>query len=816
MYQTRHMAIAFLSVLLYACGGNESENNIPVENTSASLLAFDATARKLIDGVADSDRYGYEYGNNGLLDEVVFEIDGCQGTIQLDVLGYDIDRSTEVAVLLNNDEIGFLSRGRGNNKLNSGDRFDLNIPTGSVGTVKFQQTNSGEKWGVTEILVTGCESGSSSPTTTPTSEPQQPDSNNESIPDSIELTDVVDTTKYGHNYGDSISFSEASFVFTNTDNTKKLLVSGYDISRNSEISIWLNSNLIGYLSRGRKNKLNNGDQFELSTANQIAGQNTLVFRQSNPGDTWGVTNLSIVDEPVIGDGTDSDPSEGGTGVDTEVPTPTPDSSPATPAIPLSFTTNANEYGYEYGSSKHTTSASFSFDKLNHDVYLSVHGYDIDTKKEVQVELNGELIGHLTRGSNQTETEGDVFVLPVINQIAGENIVTFRQSKNEGEPWGVTKLQLLGCRYEVNGTTQSSGTPVIIDENTGTLISANFFNGGAISDGTDRTVSVCVSEKDAQGDRFAHFTTNVGLDDNTQIKAYPEFVIGSKFGLTSETSFRPFPTLTSSTGFQYPALDAVANIIGLPAFTYNLPDIDIVLDIDEQNVVGSIRDVMLESWFYDTSANPSVVGNHAIDYTDWSPYRSLPPTDTQSLPDFRAGESLQNTLNNIVGAGHPNRTEAGNILLEMMVHVGPLSPNDISGTSRNPSRFKLTDTPVTIGDYQYHIWHSATYLGPLVVYSRETNALGQPLLNLTEEGEIYLDWNLFLDYTLNELEPQLAEAGVEWALGEESIFKRMRSSYGAIGGLEFGVEPQTNNAADEPYIATVRKFEVFIKGTNFGL
>ena len=159
---------------------------------------------------------------------------------------------------------------------------------------------------------------------------------------------------------------------------------------------------------------------------------------------------------------------------------------------------------------------------------------------------------------------------------------------------------------------------------------------------------------------------------------------------------------------------------------------------------------------------------------------------------------------------------------MMVHVGPLSPNDVSynpnssGPDRNPARYRLTSTPVTIGDYQYHIWYGSTYLGPLVVYSRETNILGQSLLNLTEEGEIYLDWNEFLDYTLNSLEPQLAAAGVSWATAPNSVFPRMRAATGAIGGIEFGIEPQTNGLSDEPYRATVRKFEVFIKGKNFGL
>ena len=493
--------------------------------------------------------------------------------------------------------------------------------------------------------------------------------------------------------------------------------------------------------------------------------------------------------------------------------------------PLQFgLANNEQFGYQYGGGSDVAEATFSFNRYNADIYISVHGYDIDTKKEVQVKLNGELIGHLTKGDNQSDNGGDVFVLPADDQITGTNQISFHQTKKNGaEQWGVTNLQLIGCEYQVNGTATpaNSGTPTVIDNNTGTLIFANFFNSGAIADGTDRYVSVCVSTEDDHGDRFAHFTTDVGLDDNTQIKAYPEFIIGTKFGLVGETSFRPYPALVSTSGFVYPALDSVASLVGVPAFTNELPDIDVTLDIDEQNVVGTIRDVMLESWFYDTSANEQAVGSHVIDYTDWVPSTALPPIDPLNAPDFKAGDAIAGSLNNIVGAGHSSGS-LRNLLLEMMVHVGPLSPNDISynpanpNPDRNPARFRLTNAPVTIGDYQYHIWYGETYLSPLVVFSRETNILGQSLLNLTEEGEINLDWNEFLDYTLYSLEPMMADAGVVWASGVNNIFPRMRSATSAIGGIEFGIEPQTNGIDDEPYRATVRKFEVFIRGKNFGL
>ena len=750
----------------------------------------------LVPDQVDTTEYGHQYGTNAHQAAITFQISGCSGSASLAVSGYDIESSSEIRVSINDAVVGYLSKGRGNgsNRLNNGDDFSISAASDTSYFVTFQQTQVGDKWGVTNILLSGCMAEDAN------DGGDNPDDNPD--PSFIELSSTINTSRFGHNYGSNQNYSEIVFSFNNSGVNQTLNVYGYDVNSGNEIQVLLNGGSIGYLSSGRKRKLNSGDEFEILASDQSDGLNLITFRQTRTGNTWGVTNLQLI-------------------ADTN--TSTVDDSGQDP-VPLQFNiVNNGQFGNQFGSGDDMDEASFSFNEFGSDIYISVHGFDIDTKKEVQVELNSEIIGHLTKGDNLSDNGGDVFVIPADKQISDINIVTFKQTKNSGQQWGVTKLQLLGCEYQVNGTAApaNSGTPTVIDEETGTVIFANFFNSGAISDGTDRYVSVCVSSENAQGDRFAHFTTDVGQDNNIQIKAYPEFIIGTKFGLVGETSFRPFPGLSSDTGFVYPALDAVSSLVGVPAFTNNLPDIDILLDIDEQNVFGSIRDVMLESWFYDTNANPTAVGNHNSNYSDWTPYTPLPPMDASNTPDFKTGDSISGTLNNIVGAGHANST-LRNILLEMMVHVGPLSPNDISynpnssSPDRNPARYRLTSTPVTIGDYQYHIWYGSTYLGPLVVYSRETNILGQSLLNLTEEGEINLDWNEFLDYTLNSLEPRLAAAGVSWATAPNNIFPRMRAATGAIGGIEFGIEPQTNGTTDEPYRATVRKFEVFIKGRNFGL
>lgn len=833
------LSVLLVSSIISACGSQSDEVSVTHNaNTRLGLISDDVVGIAVTPGVISKNQYGFNYGGGAPVNEITFTFPTCSDQATVEVSGYDIDRNEQVQVLVNGDEVGLLSRGRGNNKLNNGDSFQV-AANASPNTLTFKQIENNETWGVTNILVRNC-------TAPITQQSDESETTPEVVEEFVLLNDTVNTDRYGQNYGSAGTHSEALFTFSNTGESLLLAVSGYDINRDNEVSVSLNGQILGYLSRGRKRKLNGGDTFTISASSQLASSNVVTFRQQYTGETWGITNLSVmrsdseVNQPDSGEPASPVIVEP-IAIEPDTGASNPESAQPGPVIPLRFTSDEGEYGYQYGPSSHQQSASFSFSKFQSDVYLSVYGFDIDTKKEIQVELNGELIGHLTRGPNQAETEGDVFLLPVLDQVPGENVVTFRQRKG-GEPWGVTKLQLLGCAYSVNGTTESSGAPLVISRETGTVIFSNFFNGSAITDGTDRYVSVCVSAEDEQGNKFAHFTTDVGQDDNTAIKAYPEFIIGSKFGLTSETSFRPYPSLVSSTGFEYPALDVVSSIVGLPAFTYNLDhtDIDVIVDIDEQNVAGSIRDVMLESWFYDTSAGTTDAGNHTVNSSDWRPYQTLPPVEGDGA-QFWSGEPLVGTLNNFVGAGHPNGTaESRNILLEMMVHVGPLSPNDVSGSSRNPSRYRLTDTPVTIGDYQYHIWFSSTYIAPLVVYSRETNALGQPLLDLTDEGEINLDWNLFLDYSLHSLEPQLKAlsdkaqlgqiegksadyqailaAALAWARrdSDEYVFDKMRANSGAISGIEFGIEPQTNNANDEPYRATVRKFEVLIRGKNFGL
>jgi len=204
------------------------------------------------------------------------------------------------------------------------------------------------------------------------------------------------------------------------------------------------------------------------------------------------------------------------------------------------------------------------------------------------------------------------------------------------------------------------------------------------------------------------------------------------------------------------------------------------------VIGAERDVMLESWFFDTARNANIIGNNVA-------------TD----------QPLANSLNNIVGVGHRHYTELDNTLLEMMVHIGSLSPHDISNSQNNPGQNQLTEIysgndhdgdgiddhidvdshaflnsnnpldpspgiyssgidqnadgiddadllPVVIGDYAYSIWYGESFLSPIIIFSRETNLSltndfdqATPDMDLTSEGEINLPWNEFINYTASD-------------------------------------------------------------------
>ena len=65
------------------------------------------------------------------------------------------------------------------------------------------------------------------------------------------------------------------------------------LAQGRPFEVTVNGNPIGYLTKGKHNRLNNGDVFVLDPAILQAGTNTIELEVSTPGYKWGVTNLGV-------------------------------------------------------------------------------------------------------------------------------------------------------------------------------------------------------------------------------------------------------------------------------------------------------------------------------------------------------------------------------------------------------------------------------------------------------------------------------------------------------------------------------------------
>jgi hypothetical protein len=227
-------------------------------------------------GVMDTGQYGHNYGSNQNEIELTVSFQGTTVDLVFSVTGYDIDNSDEVAVYLNGNLLGYLSIGP-NNGLNGGDSFPIPVSDQLLGEnqIRFVQKTPGFMWGVTDLLV---------------AEDTLPS------PDITLTLGVMDTGQYGHNYGSNQNEIELTVSFQGTTVDLVFSVTGYDIDFIDELAVYLNDNLLGYLSIGPNNGLNSGDSFPITASGQLAGENRIRFVLKTAGWTWGVTNLLVAEQ----------------------------------------------------------------------------------------------------------------------------------------------------------------------------------------------------------------------------------------------------------------------------------------------------------------------------------------------------------------------------------------------------------------------------------------------------------------------------------------------------------------------------------------
>jgi hypothetical protein len=362
---------------------------------------------RLLPGVLDSGRYGYGYGSSEHERELVILFAATGDDFEFSVTGYDIDRSNEIGVRLNGADIGQLTMGLSGAR-NGGDRFALPASSQRNGENRLVLTQRwpGRTWGVTDLLLTRVEAS-----------------------DIVEARDILlqigelDSTLYGNGIGEDKHPLELGARFNAIGVDLALTVTGHDIDLDSEVAVFLNGAALGYLSAGGAEGPNGGDTFVLPAGRQSVGENRILFRQSNPGWIWGVTDLLLT---------------------AAVTMPPPlEESPAAdhPVTLLIGQADDGRYGFDYGTSRHRGQLTLLFASAGSDLVLSARGFDVDNDTDVAVYLNEVFIGQMTATPrNSLNAALDTFSLPASLQVVGDNTVVLRQAV-PGRKWGVTDLML---------------------------------------------------------------------------------------------------------------------------------------------------------------------------------------------------------------------------------------------------------------------------------------------------------------------------------------------------------------------------------------
>jgi hypothetical protein len=81
-----------------------------------------------------------------------------------------------------------------------------------------------------------------------------------------------------------------------------------------------------------------------------------------------------------------------------------------------------------------------FEGTNDELRLTFQGFDIDFDDEIEFFLNGVSQGYLDAGVNNGFAEYMIDI-SAVDQIAGENVITFEQDSNPNWTWGVTDFFL---------------------------------------------------------------------------------------------------------------------------------------------------------------------------------------------------------------------------------------------------------------------------------------------------------------------------------------------------------------------------------------
>ncbi|MEX0310467.1 MAG: S8 family serine peptidase [Tateyamaria sp.] len=365
---------------------NATESNV-------STLSLANPDLVLTTGTPDGGKYGNKYDGATAEDVSISAVFARTGVdLELTFDAFDVDQDNEIQVFLNGTLLGSVKKGV--NEGLTGQTFL--IPAGDQqpgnNLLTFEQTfNNTWKWGVTNVMV-------AQPGTT--------------VADMALDIGVRDTGKFGNKFdGASDADGVVTATFTGGVEELELTFDAFDIDSNGEVEVLLNGVSLAAIAKG----INNGFSEQVITiplADQLVGENTLTFEQTvNNGYKWGVTNVMVA---------------------------TPGAADA--PIPLTLgQIETGKYGNKYDGATDTDGEiAMTFESTGKPMLLEFDAFDIDSTGEVEVYVNGTLVGPVSVGLNNA-LSAKTFLIGVEVQQPGTNEITFVQAEKVSFKWGVTNV-----------------------------------------------------------------------------------------------------------------------------------------------------------------------------------------------------------------------------------------------------------------------------------------------------------------------------------------------------------------------------------------
>lgn len=313
---------------------------------------------------------------------------GSEADILMSFKLFDVDVKGEVLISLNQEILDFSEVGSNGKFVEYNIVIPKYLQESGINEVSFfQAINLNYSWGVSDIVITKFES------------------------DFTLNLGELNGDAFGNNFHSAkndFGFVSAEFVSSGSDIILSFF--GFDIDTDKELAVYVNDNLFKYLDAGLNQDLT-PYHMRISKEYLTSGLNSISFSQkSDRNFTWGVTDVMIEEDHFdfhLAPGSIEQGSFGN-----------------------KFNGSMDENGYVSGKIQHS----------NTDLQLNFMAFDVDTKNEVEVKINGVSLGFIDRGINEGLNEYQIIIdKSHLNSV--DDRIEFIQSIDLDYSWGITSIYI---------------------------------------------------------------------------------------------------------------------------------------------------------------------------------------------------------------------------------------------------------------------------------------------------------------------------------------------------------------------------------------